>query len=131
MFLYGLFPFNEKYINIGVDFALKMCYNNRVQKHKTILYIGVIIMDALKKFFPLSFKRTESIGSLIIGILIYLVVGVVVGALITLSTFIAVWLPIVGPIIAWALGVISSLIGIYVLAGIIIQILVFANVIKD
>ena len=88
-------------------------------------------MDALKKFFPLSFKRTESIGSLIIGILIYLVVGVIVGALITLSTFIAVWLPIVGPIIAWALGVVSSLIGIYVLAGIIIQILVFANVIKD
>ena len=88
-------------------------------------------METLKKFFPLSFKRTDSIGNLIIGILIYLVVGVVVGALITLSVLIAGWLPIVGPIIAWALGVVSSLIGIYVLAGIIIQILVFAKVIKD
>ena len=88
-------------------------------------------MDLLKKIFPLSFKRTDSIANLIIGILLYLIVGVVVAALITLSVLIAGWLPLVGPIIAWALGVVSSLIGVYVLAGIIIQVLVFAGILKD
>ena len=47
------------------------------------------------------------------------------------STFITAWIPVIGLLIAWALGVIGSLIGLYVLAGIIIQILVFAKIIKD
>ena len=88
-------------------------------------------MDVLKKIFPLSFKRTDSIANLVIGILIYVVVGIVAGAIITLSTFITAWIPVIGLLIAWALGVIGSLIGLYVLAGIIIQILVFAKIIKD
>ena len=88
-------------------------------------------MDALKKFFPLSFKYAKDVANLIIGIVVYLIVGVVVGALITLSTFLTGWIPVVGGIIAWALGIVSSLIGIYVLAGIIILILAFAKVIKD
>ncbi len=88
-------------------------------------------MEALKKLFPLSFKRTDSVGSLVVGILIYLVVGLVAGVLIALSTMIVGWIPVVGAIIGWALGIVSSLIGLYVLAGIIIQILVFCKVIKD
>lgn len=88
-------------------------------------------MEALKKLFPLSFKRTDSVGNLIIGILIYLVVGIIAGALIWLSTFLTLWIPVVGLIIGWILRVVSSLIGLYVLAGIVIQILVFAKVIKD
>lgn len=88
-------------------------------------------MEALKKLFPLSFKRTDSVANLVIGILLYLVVGVIAGALIWLSTFLTVWIPVVGLIIAWILRVVSSLVGIYVLAGIVIQILVFAKVIKD
>ena len=88
-------------------------------------------MDALKKFFPLSFKYAKDVANLIIGIIVYLVVGVVVGALITLATFLADLIPVVGNIIAWALGIVSSLIGLYVLAGIIILVLVFVKVIKD
>ncbi len=88
-------------------------------------------MEALKKLFPLSFKRTDSVGSLVVGILIYLVVGLVAGVLIALSTMIVGWIPVVGAIIGWALGIVSSLIGLYVLVGIIIQILVFCKVIKD
>lgn len=87
-------------------------------------------METLKKFFPLSFRRTDSVGNLIVGILIYLVLGVAVGAVITLSTLLVGWIPVVGALIGWALGVVSSLAGIYVLAGIVIQILVFAKVIK-
>lgn len=88
-------------------------------------------MSTLKKLFPLSWKYSNDTANLIIGIIIHLVAGVLVGALITLATFISVWIPIVGLIIAWALGVVSSLVGIYLLAGIVIEILVFAKVIKD
>ncbi len=87
-------------------------------------------METLKKLFPLSFKRVDEIGNLILGILIYLVVGIIAGALIWLSTALVGWIPFVGAIIGWALGVVSSLIGLYVLAGIVIQVLVFAKVIK-
>lgn len=88
-------------------------------------------MDALKKFFPLSFKFSKDVANLIVGIIVYLIVGVLVGALITISTFLTVWIPVVGAIIAWVLGIVSSLIGIYVLAGIVIQLLAFFKVIKD
>ncbi len=88
-------------------------------------------METLKKFFPLSFKRTDSIGNLIVGILLYLLVGIVAGALIWLATLIVGWLPVVGALIGWALGVVGGLVELYILAGIIIQILVFAKVIKD
>ena len=80
-------------------------------------------MDIFKKFFPLSFKRTDTIGNLI-------VVGFIAGVLIGLSALITGWIPVVGAIIGWILGIASSLIEIYVLAGIIIQILVFAKVLK-
>ena len=88
-------------------------------------------METLKKFFPLSFKRTDTVANLIVGILIYVVAEIIVGAVIGLSTLIVGWIPVVGPIIGWALGVVGSLVGLYVLAGIVIQILVFAKVIKD
>ena len=42
----------------------------------------LIIMDMLKKFFPLSFKYTKDVPNLIIGILIQLVVGIIAGVLI-------------------------------------------------
>ncbi len=88
-------------------------------------------MDALKKLFPLSFKFSKDVANLIVGIIVYIVVGAIVAGLITLSTFLTGWIPVVGPIVGWALGVVSSLIGIYVLAGIVIQILAFAKVLKD
>ncbi len=88
-------------------------------------------MQALKKIFPLSWKYTKDVANLIIGIILYVVVGIVAGALIALSTLLIGWIPVVGWLVAWALGVVGSLIGVYVLAGIVIQILVFAKVIKD
>ena len=88
-------------------------------------------METLKKIFPLSFKRTDTVANLVIGVLIYLVAGVIAGALIALATMITGWIPVVGAVIGWVLGVASTLFGIYVLAGIVIQILVFAKVIKE
>ena len=53
-------------------------------------------MDALKKFFPLSFKYTKDVANLIIGIIIYLVVGAVAGILIGVLALI----PIIGQLLA-------------------------------
>lgn len=80
-------------------------------------------METLKKIFPLSFKYTKDVSNLIIGILIQLVVGIIAGVLIG----ILVKIPVIG-IIA---GLVGGLIDLYVLAGIVIQILVFAKVLKD
>lgn len=88
-------------------------------------------MENLKKIFPLSFKYTKDVSNLVIGILIQVVAMVAVGLLVALATFITGWIPVVGTLIAWILGVISSLIGLYLLASIVIQILVFCGVIKE
>ncbi len=87
-------------------------------------------MDTLKKLFPLSFKYVKDVANLIIGILIYLVIGIVAGFVIALATMIVGWIPILGALVGWALGIIASLMELYILAGIVIQILVFLKVIK-
>ncbi len=88
-------------------------------------------MDTLKKFFPLSWRYTKDTSNLIIGILIHIIAGIVVGALIKLATMITGWIPVVGALIGWLLGIVSSFLGLYVLAGIVLQILVFTKVLKD
>ena len=87
-------------------------------------------MDALKKIFPRSFKFTKDVPNLIIGIIVQILAIAVLGVLIWLATAITGWIPVVGAIIGWVLGIVSSLLGLYCLVGIIIQILVFAKVIK-
>ncbi len=89
------------------------------------------MMETLKKFFPLSFKRLDSVGSLVIGILIYLVVGIVAGVLIALSGAITGWIPVIGKLVGWVLGIAGGLIDLYVLVGIVIQILAYCKVLKD
>ncbi len=78
-------------------------------------------MDMLKKIFPLSFKYVKDIKDLIIGILLY-IVGIIVGGLI---------IGLVGGIIPLIGYLFGSLIELYVVAGIVIQLLVFFKVIKD
>ncbi len=79
-------------------------------------------MDSLQKIFPLSFKFTKDVANLIIGILIYLVVGAIAGvAIFILSAF---------PVINLVTGIVGGLIDLYVIAGIVVQILVYAKVIK-
>ena len=80
-------------------------------------------MDLLKKIFPLSWKFADSGKNLAIGIIIH-IIAAIVGALII---GILAAIPVVG-IIA---GIAGALIDLYALVGIILEILVFAKVIKD
>lgn len=79
-------------------------------------------MDTLKKIFPLSFKRTDSVANLIIGILIYLVVGIIGGVAIGILAHL--------PIVNLVVGIVGGLLDLYCVAGIVIQILVFCKVLK-
>ncbi|MBO5952840.1 MAG: hypothetical protein J6Q53_01735 [Oscillospiraceae bacterium] len=79
-------------------------------------------MDTLKKIFPLSFKNTDSVANLVIGILIYLVGDIIAGAIIGLLAKL--------PLIGIVFGLIGSLVGLYCLAGIVILVLVYLKVLK-
>ncbi len=79
-------------------------------------------MDTLKKLFPLSFKFVGSVANLVIGVLVYLVVGIVGGLIIALTALI--------PIVNIVCGILGTLLDLYVIAGIIIQFLVHFKVLK-
>jgi len=89
-----------------------------------------LIMDLLKKLFPLSFKYTKDVANLIIGILIYIVIGAIGGVVLGLIGALAGILPIIGGLLGVVLGFIGSIIDLYAVAGIVIQILVFVKVLK-
>ena len=80
-------------------------------------------MDILKKIFPLSFKFLDSVANLVIGVLIYLVVGILIGFAIKLLFLI--------PIVGLIFGIVGTLIDLYVLAGIVILFLAYFKVLKD
>ena len=80
-------------------------------------------MDTLKKFFPISFKYTGSVKDLIIGIVTYLVAGLSVSFLLGLVGKI---LPFLGLI----LGLVGGIFDLYCTVGIVLQVLVFAKVLK-
>lgn len=79
-------------------------------------------MELLKKLFPLSFKLSDTVANLVIGILIYVVGGAVIGAILG-------WLAAI-PIIGLVFSLVNTLFSIYCLAGIVIEALVFAKVLK-
>ncbi len=80
-------------------------------------------MDMLKKIFPLSFKYVGSVANLVIGTLIYLVVGVLAGLAIALVSIV--------PIVGWIIGLLGGLVDLYVLAGIVVMFLEHFQVLKD
>ncbi len=86
-------------------------------------------MDIVKKIFPLSFSIKDT-GNFVVKLLVYLLGGVIFGVLAGLAGLLFGWIPLVGPILMWAISVIGSIIGVYCLAGLIILILVFCKVIK-
>lgn len=88
-------------------------------------------MDLLKKIFPLSWKFKADLTNFIIGIIIYIIAGAIAGLLIWVPTFIANLVPVVGGLLAAVIGAVGGLIELYVLIGIVLQILLFAKVIKD
>ena len=79
-------------------------------------------MDLLKKLFPLSFKYADTVTNLIIGILIYVVAGAVVGVILG-------WLSLI-PLVGLIFSLISTVLGIYCLAGVVIEVLLFTEVLQ-
>ncbi len=79
-------------------------------------------MDKLKLLFPISFKYADSVANLIIGILIYAVGSTIAGVILG-------WLSIL-PIVGLIFSLVGSVLGIYCLAGIVVEVLLFAKVLK-
>ena len=87
-------------------------------------------MDALKKIFPVSFKRAGSVADFIIGLIIYAVIAIVAGLIIGFAGVLTGWIPVIGAIIGLILRLVGSLVELYILAGIVILILVFTKILK-
>lgn len=88
-------------------------------------------METLKKIFPMSWKYTKDVPNLIKGIIIYVVLGLVAGAVLAISGIITGWIFFIGAIVGVLLGLIGGLVELYVIAGIVIQVLVYTKVIKE
>ena len=88
-------------------------------------------MDALRKIFPLSFKKMDSVASLVIGILIYIVAAAIAGIAIWIATMIVGWVPGIGGLLAGLIGAVGGIIGLYAFVGIVLQILFYCKVLKD
>ena len=79
-------------------------------------------MDMLKKYFPYSFTEKKDVAALIINIIAYVVVGAVIGAVIGFLSG--------TPLVGWIIGILGTLVEIYVAAGIIISVLDYLKIIK-
>ncbi|MBR4053234.1 MAG: hypothetical protein IKK06_00355 [Clostridia bacterium] len=89
-------------------------------------------MAFLKKFWPYSFTvKAKDVTSLVVNIIIQILVAFAAGLLIWLATAITGWIPVVGGLIGVLLGIVGSVIEIYVLIGIVLSVLNFCDVLKD
>lgn len=79
-------------------------------------------METLRKFFPYSFKEKKDIGALIVNILLHVVAGIVIGFVLGFLLFI--------PVINILVGLASSLVELYLAAGVVISILDYLKVFK-
>ena len=78
--------------------------------------------NSLKKYFPLSFRKKPKLKNLIIDCLLYLVAGIIAGAVIGICAKL--------PIINLVAGLAGALVELYVLAGIVIAILDYNKLLK-
>lgn len=84
----------------------------------------------LKKLFPISFNHKNGLINMLIGIILYLVIGAIACALVWLATLLTGWIPVLGGVIAWVLGLVSGLVGLWSLVGIIVLVLAFLGLVK-
>ncbi len=89
-------------------------------------------METLKKIFPLSFKEMKSGGDLAVGIIIYVVAGLIGGAILALTGWLVGLIGgVIGGLLGTLLGIVGTVIEVYVVGGIVLQILYFCKVLKD
>ena len=86
-------------------------------------------MDTLKKIFPLSFGASDVAG-LVIKIIIYIVVAAIGGIIIGLAAAVLALIPFIGGVLAWLVGSIGSLVGLYSLIGIVLTCLDYFKILK-
>ena len=79
-------------------------------------------MDFLKKYFPYSFKGTDTVSGLVIRIIIFLVADIICGAVIGILGKI--------PVINIVTGLLGGLVSLYFFVSIILAILNFFKVLK-
>lgn len=79
-------------------------------------------MDMLKKYFPYSFTAKKDLGALIINILVYVIIGAIATAVIGILKGVF--------IIGLLVGIVCTIIDIYVVAGVIISILDYLKILK-
>lgn len=79
-------------------------------------------MDALKKYFPFSFTEKKDVVALVINVILYLIVGALIGIIIKLLA----WIPILG----WIIGIAGGLVDLYVLIGVVLSFLDYFKVLK-
>lgn len=80
--------------------------------------------EQMDQYFPLSKKvEANNANSLVIAIVIYLVVPTLFGIVAKVIS----WIPIIGWLVGWAIGIAGTLLGVYCLAGIILAILNYAK----
>lgn len=87
-------------------------------------------MDILKKLFPFSFGKKADVAALIINIILHLVVGLIAAAIIGLASMVLSVIPVIGGILAWAIGVIAALVDLYVVIGIVLSVLDYCKILK-
>ena len=73
------------------------------------------------KYFPIS-ARAKTLGGLLVSILIYIVVGFLIGLGLKILSIL--------PLIDILLGIIGWLVELYIAVGVVVAILVFLKVIK-
>ena len=79
-------------------------------------------MDLLKSIFTLSFRRSDSLGSVIVGIIIYLIIGALAGVAIGILADI--------PVVKYVVGIIGTIVELYIVAGIVLEILAYLKIVK-
>lgn len=79
-------------------------------------------METLKKIFPYSFKAKNSVGALIVNILIQFIICAVAGVLIGICAKL--------PLIGWIIGIVGGLVDVYLVVGIVLSILDYLKVLK-
>lgn len=78
-------------------------------------------MEKIKQLFPLSFRGAE-LKDMIVSILLYIAVAAVAGILLFVIAFI--------PIVNIVGGIVGAIVDIYIIAGIVLAVLNFLNVLK-
>lgn len=79
-------------------------------------------MELLKKYFPYSFTEKKDVVALVINVLLYLVVGALIGLVIKIFAFV--------PILGWIIGIAGGLVDLYILVGVVLSCLDYFKILK-